>query len=102
VGQTSPNRDGTGRQLKFNERTEFFDFQAHDPKTGELKAEGKALFAGPTLKPVQVMDRRSGCVYEPPRLHLGQHIPLCDFADGLAKQAVIYLKSLISEAEGLL
>jgi hypothetical protein len=101
VGETPPNRDGLGRQLKFNERTELFDYQAHDPKTGELKAEGKALFAGPTLTPIHVKDR-SGNIYDPPRFHLGRDIFLADFADGVAKQAITYFKSLISEAEGLL
>jgi hypothetical protein len=64
--------------------------------------EGKALFAGPTLKPVKVIDARYGDVFDPPRTHLGQEILLCDFADGIAKQAVIYLRSLVAEAETLL
>ena len=101
VGETPPNMDGLGRSLKFNERTELFKFQAHDPQTGELKAEGEALFAGPTLKPVRVTDVRFGDVFEPPRSHLGKDIPFCDFADGLARQALIYFSSLIAEAETL-
>jgi hypothetical protein len=101
VDQTPANRDGMGRQLKFNERTELFKFQAHDPKTGELKAEGEALFAGPTLKPIRVTDDRFGNVSDPPRSHLGREIPFCDFADGLAKQALIYLRELVAEAETL-
>lgn len=99
AGQTPPNTDGMGRQLKFNERTELFKFQAHDPKTGKLNAEGEGLFAGPTLKPLKVRNR--GVDYEPPRQHLGKEIPFCDFADGLAKHAIPYLKSLIAEAETL-
>jgi hypothetical protein len=55
-----------------------------------LKAEGEALFAGPTLKPVRVTDDRFGDVYEPPRTYLSHETPLCDIADGLAKQAIVY------------
>jgi hypothetical protein len=102
VGQTPPNMDGLGRQLAFNERTETFHFQAHDPDTGELKAEGEALFAGLTLKPVKVRDDRYGDEFEPPRLHLGKEIRFCDFADGLAQAAIIYFRALIIEAESLL
>lgn len=102
VGQTPPNRDGWGRPLKFNERTELFKFQSHDPETGELKAEGEALFAGPTLKPVKVADPRYGDVFDPPRTHLGREIPFSDFADGIAKQAIVYFTLLVAEAATLL
>lgn len=102
VSQTPENRDGFGRPLGFNERIGPFKFQAHDPKTGELKAEGDAVFAGPTLKAVGVVDQRYGDVFDPPRTHLGREIPFSDFADGLATQAITYLKSLLREAESLL
>lgn len=99
---TPANRDGLGRALKFNERTEVFKFQARDPVTGELKATGEALFAGPTLKLIKVTDRRHGTSFDPPLIHLGQPIPFAGFVDAIAQQAIVYLRSLVAEAEELL
>lgn len=101
VGMTPPNRDGLGRQLKFNERVPI-KFKCHDPKTGEQTAEGEGVFAGPTIKPIRVYDRRFGDYFDPPLTHMGENIDYFDFVDGIAAAAFKYLTSLVSDAESLL
>jgi hypothetical protein len=80
VGVTPPNRDGYGRHLKFNERVPI-KFEGRDPKTGEVLGTGEGVFAGPTLKPIAVYDRKHGDHFVPPETHMGKDIQYRDFVD---------------------
>jgi hypothetical protein len=102
VGTTPPNYDGTGKPLKFNERYPV-KFKVHDPVTKQqIGDEMEGVFAGPTLKPIRVYDRKHGDYFDPPEMHMGAEIPYRDFVDGLGAVALCYLSSMIVEAESLL
>ena len=100
VGISPPNRDGRGRRLKFNERVPV-QFKTHDPQTMELQAEGEGFFAGPSLKPIVIYDRKFGRLIDLLGTHLGNAIKLPNFIDGIADAALVYLTSLVAEAEAL-
>lgn len=101
VGMTPPNRDGMGRPLKFNERAPV-KFRVHNKETNLPEGpEMEGVFAGPTLKPIRVHDRRFNDFCDPPRMHMGQYILFADFSDGVAEAVIPYLAALIAEAEAL-
>lgn len=102
VAATTKDNTWQGRKLKFNERIPVqmrFEDEERQRQTGRPYIDG--VFAGPTLKPVRAVDTRFNDSCDPPKTHMGAEIKYSDFVDGLATAAIPYLRSLVSEADGL-
>lgn len=87
------------RKMKFGERVPV-RISPVDPSTGLLGPSDEAFVPGPALGLIRVHDRRFGDSCDPPTEHLGNTIEH-RFPYDTAINAMPYLRTLISEAEGL-
>jgi hypothetical protein len=98
----SPSNLHRGRPLSFNERIPV-KLQPLDPVTNQFTGEWiDGVMAGPTIRPIRAHDRRFNDHCDPPTEHLGHPINFGgNFCYEIGALALIYLRSLLQEAESL-